>query len=76
MLGGVRCAHQVVTPTLAVYLPEVEPNGMAVAILPAADLPQALRLLRARQSQLVFRAEKFGGLGFSADWLARLGSGR
>jgi acetyl esterase/lipase len=32
--GGVRCVHQVVTSTLAVYLPETEPNGTAVVILP------------------------------------------
>jgi len=112
--GSVRCVHQVVTPTLAVYLPEAEPNGTAVVILPgggyeveavyhegyeiaealarqgsvtavlkyrlpnpesatqpqqvpAADVRQALRLLRERQSRLGFSAKKFGVLGFSAS---------
>jgi acetyl esterase/lipase len=111
--GGVRCVHQVVTPTLAVYLPETEPNGTAIVVLPgggyeveavyhegyeiaellarrgsvaavlkyrlpnpesateparapAADVREALRLLRERQSQIGFSARKFGVLGFSA----------
>lgn len=32
--GDVRCAHQVVTPTLTLYLPNGEANGTAVVILP------------------------------------------
>jgi len=32
--GGVACIYQVVTPTLTLYLPESEPNGTAVVILP------------------------------------------
>lgn len=32
--GGVACIHQVVTPTLTLYLPKSEPNGTAVVILP------------------------------------------
>ena len=32
--GGVACIYQVVTPTLTLYLPESEPNGTAVIILP------------------------------------------
>lgn len=31
---GVTCAYQVVNPTLTLYLPESEPNDMAVVILP------------------------------------------
>ena len=32
--GGVPCLHQVVTPTLTLYLPEAEPNGTVVVVLP------------------------------------------
>ncbi len=33
--GNVSCIHQVVTPTLTLYLPEGEPNGtVVVALLP------------------------------------------
>jgi acetyl esterase/lipase len=32
--GNVSCIHQVVTPTLTLYLPESEPNGTAVVVLP------------------------------------------
>jgi acetyl esterase/lipase len=32
--GNVPCIHQVVTPTLTLYLPEGEPNGTVVVVLP------------------------------------------
>jgi len=32
--GNVACIHQVVTPTLTLYLPDAEPNGTVVVILP------------------------------------------
>jgi acetyl esterase/lipase len=32
--GNVSCIHQVVTPTLTLYLPEGEPNGTVVVVLP------------------------------------------
>ena len=32
--GNVPCLHQVVNPTLTLYLPEGKPNGTAVVILP------------------------------------------
>ncbi len=32
--GNVSCIHQVVNPTLTLYLPETEPNGTAVVVLP------------------------------------------
>jgi acetyl esterase/lipase len=32
--GGVACLKRVVTPTLTLFMPEGEPNGMAVVVLP------------------------------------------
>lgn len=32
--GGVACLKRVVTPTLTLFLPEGEPNGMAVVVMP------------------------------------------
>jgi acetyl esterase/lipase len=114
---GVVCAHQVVDPTLTLYLPEIRETpagrglvavvlpggayekvaiyheghevaaalaarGITAAVLkyrlpnpetstrpewvPLADLRQALRLLRTRQSELGFTASRFGVVGFSA----------
>jgi acetyl esterase/lipase len=110
---GEICVHQVVNPTLTLYLPEGKSNGAAVVILPGggyeveavyhegyeiaqalagfgtvaavlkyripnpetaskpeqaplAHVRQALKLLRARQAELGFSAERFGVLGFSA----------
>ena len=109
----VICAYQIVNPTLTLYLPEGEPNGVAVVILPGggyeaeavyhegyeiaeilsrqgtaaavlkyrlpnpetatkpervpnADVRRALKLLREKQMELGFKAEKLGVLGFSA----------
>jgi len=64
--GNVPCIHQVVTPTLTLYLPEEEPNGTVVVILPGG---------------LGFGPGRDEGgtaqwLSLAANWLDRLGAVR
>jgi hypothetical protein len=75
--GDVSCIHQVVTPTLTLYLPESEAAVLKYRLpnpetstkpwrVPEVDVRQALKMLRQRQSHFGFSAAKFGVLGFSA----------
>jgi acetyl esterase/lipase len=111
--GGVKCAHQVVSPTLTIFTPKGKSNGKAVLVLPGggynvvaifhegaeiaaalassgttaavlkyrlpnpetsthpelvplSDVRRAMRILRNRQSEFQFQADRIGVMGFSA----------